>query len=29
MLGRPAANELEGDRYQGRKITETANKLHG
>jgi NAD(P)H dehydrogenase (quinone) len=26
---RPSANELEGARYQGRKIAETANKLHG
>jgi NAD(P)H dehydrogenase (quinone) len=26
---RPTANELEGARYQGRKIAETANKLHG
>jgi NAD(P)H dehydrogenase (quinone) len=25
----PSANELEGARYQGRKIAETANKLHG
>jgi NAD(P)H dehydrogenase (quinone) len=25
----PTANELEGARYQGRKIAETANKLHG
>jgi NAD(P)H dehydrogenase (quinone) len=26
---RPTANELEGAHYQGRKIAETANKLHG
>jgi NAD(P)H dehydrogenase (quinone) len=26
---RPTANELMGARYQGRKIAETANKLHG
>jgi NAD(P)H dehydrogenase (quinone) len=26
---RPSANELEGARYQGRKIAETTNKLHG
>ena len=26
---RPTANELDGARYQGRKIAETANKLHG
>jgi NAD(P)H dehydrogenase (quinone) len=26
---RPTANELEGARYQGRKIAEIANKLHG
>jgi NAD(P)H dehydrogenase (quinone) len=26
---RTTANELEGARYQGRKIAETANKLHG
>ncbi len=26
---RPTANELEGARYQGRKIAETAKKLHG
>jgi NAD(P)H dehydrogenase (quinone) len=25
----PSANELEGARYQGRNIAETANKLHG
>jgi NAD(P)H dehydrogenase (quinone) len=25
----PTANELEGARYQGRKIAETASKLHG
>jgi NAD(P)H dehydrogenase (quinone) len=25
----PTENELEGARYQGRKIAETANKLHG
>jgi hypothetical protein len=25
----PSANELVGARYQGRKIAETANKLHG
>jgi NAD(P)H dehydrogenase (quinone) len=25
----PTANELEGARYQGRNIAETANKLHG
>jgi len=25
----PTANELEGARYQGRKIADTANKLHG
>src|SRR5258708_9887092 len=25
----PTANELEGARYQGRKIAETAKKLHG
>ena len=25
----PTANELEGARYQGRKIAEVANKLHG
>ena len=25
----PSANELQGARYQGRKIAETANKLHG
>ena len=25
----PSANELEGARYQGRKIAETAKKLHG
>ena len=25
----PTENELQGARYQGRKITETANKLHG
>jgi NAD(P)H dehydrogenase (quinone) len=25
----PSANELDGARYQGRKIAETANKLHG
>ena len=25
----PTANELEGARYRGRKIAETANKLHG
>src|SRR5918992_1130975 len=25
----PTANELQGARYQGRKIGETANKLHG
>src|SRR5258707_3873720 len=25
----PTANELEGARYQGRKIAETTNKLHG
>ena len=25
----PTANELLGARYQGRKIAETANKLHG
>lgn len=25
----PTANELEGARYQGRKIAETANELHG
>jgi NAD(P)H dehydrogenase (quinone) len=25
----PAANELQGAHYQGRKIAETANKLHG
>ena len=25
----PTANELRGARYQGRKIAETANKLHG
>jgi NAD(P)H dehydrogenase (quinone) len=28
-LRRPSANELEGARYQGRKIAETTNKLHG
>jgi len=31
-LGRvrlPSANELTGVRYQGRKITEVASKLHG
>jgi NAD(P)H dehydrogenase (quinone) len=26
---RPTANELQGARYQGRKIAETAKKLHG
>jgi NAD(P)H dehydrogenase (quinone) len=26
---RPSANELDGARYQGRRIAETANKLHG
>src|SRR6186713_1806053 len=26
---RPTANELEGARYQGKKIAEVANKLHG
>jgi NAD(P)H dehydrogenase (quinone) len=26
---RPSANELEGARYQGRRIIETANKLRG
>jgi NAD(P)H dehydrogenase (quinone) len=26
---KPTANELQGARYQGRKIAETANKLHG
>jgi NAD(P)H dehydrogenase (quinone) len=26
---RPTANELQGARYQGRKIAETANKLQG
>src|SRR6201986_4043834 len=26
---RPTANELEGARYQGRRIAEVANKLHG
>jgi NAD(P)H dehydrogenase (quinone) len=26
---RPTANELEGARYQGRKVAEVANKLHG
>jgi NAD(P)H dehydrogenase (quinone) len=25
----PTANELPGARHQGRKIAETANKLHG
>src|ERR1700744_14376 len=25
----PSANELDGARYQGRKVAETANKLHG
>ena len=25
----PTTNELEGARYQGRKIAEVANKLHG
>jgi NAD(P)H dehydrogenase (quinone) len=25
----PTANELTGARYQGRKIAEVANKLHG
>ena len=25
----PTANELEGARYQGRRIAEVANKLHG
>jgi NAD(P)H dehydrogenase (quinone) len=25
----PTANELVGARYQGRKIAEVANKLHG
>jgi hypothetical protein len=25
----PTPNELQGARYQGRKIAETANKLHG
>jgi NAD(P)H dehydrogenase (quinone) len=25
----PSANELQGARYQGRKIAEVANKLHG
>jgi hypothetical protein len=25
----PTAKELQGARYQGRKIAETANKLHG
>jgi len=25
----PTANELVGARYQGRKIAEIANKLHG
>jgi multimeric flavodoxin WrbA len=25
----PTANELQGARYQGRKVAETANKLHG
>jgi NAD(P)H dehydrogenase (quinone) len=25
----PTANELEGARYQGRKVAEVANKLHG
>jgi NAD(P)H dehydrogenase (quinone) len=25
----PTANELQGARYQGRKIAETANKRHG
>jgi NAD(P)H dehydrogenase (quinone) len=25
----PSANELEGARYQGRKIAETASKLYG
>jgi len=25
----PTENELQGARYQGRKIAETANKLHG
>jgi hypothetical protein len=25
----PTVNELQGARYQGRKIAETANKLHG
>jgi multimeric flavodoxin WrbA len=25
----PTANELQGAGYQGRKIAETANKLHG
>jgi NAD(P)H dehydrogenase (quinone) len=25
----PTANELQGARYRGRKIAETANKLHG
>jgi multimeric flavodoxin WrbA len=25
----PTANELQGARYQGRKIAETAKKLHG
>jgi NAD(P)H dehydrogenase (quinone) len=27
--GQPTANELQGARYQGRKIAETAQKLHG
>src|SRR6202045_107350 len=26
---RPTANELQGARYQGRKVAEVANKLHG
>ena len=25
----PTANELQGARYQGRKVAETAKKLHG
>ncbi len=25
----PSENELDGARYQGRKIAEVANKLHG
>jgi NAD(P)H dehydrogenase (quinone) len=25
----PTLNELQGARYQGRKVAETANKLHG